>query len=104
MVRLRCGIRYNSLIMGSIGMDQPRAPYAVEVDVLIVGAGPTGAALACFLGSHGMVYETIGLDRNADVDHPGITGMMVSDAPCASDTPRANYTNMAAFGEVTQQL
>ena len=27
--------------------------YDMEVDVLIVGAGPTGASLACFLGSYG---------------------------------------------------
>jgi ribulose 1,5-bisphosphate synthetase/thiazole synthase len=25
----------------------------VETDLLIVGAGPAGAALACFLGQHG---------------------------------------------------
>lgn len=26
----------------------------VKTDLLIVGAGPAGAALACFLASHGM--------------------------------------------------
>ena len=28
--------------------------HAVDTEFLIVGAGPAGAALACFLGSHGM--------------------------------------------------
>lgn len=27
--------------------------HAVDTEFLIVGAGPAGAALACFLGSHG---------------------------------------------------
>jgi alkyl hydroperoxide reductase subunit AhpF len=31
--------------------DEGDVPY---VDVLIVGAGPAGASLACFLASHGM--------------------------------------------------
>ena len=29
--------------------------YIVETDLLIVGTGPAGASLACFLASHGMV-------------------------------------------------
>lgn len=28
--------------------------HAIDTEFLIVGAGPAGAALACFLGSHGM--------------------------------------------------
>lgn len=66
--------------MGSI--EQPPATLPVlDADVLIVGAGPSGAALACFLGSH------------------GIKGVMVSNAKGPSPTPRANCQNMAAFGE-----
>ncbi|KAK4609592.1 2,4-dichlorophenol 6-monooxygenase [Fulvia fulva] len=64
--------------MGSI--EQPPATLPVlDADVLIVGAGPSGAALACFLGSH------------------GIKGVMVSNAKGPSPTPRANCQNMAAF-------
>lgn len=48
-------------------------------DVLIVGAGPAGASLACFLTSY------------------GIKGVMVSRAPGTADTPRAHITNMAAL-------
>ncbi|KAK7206986.1 FAD binding domain protein [Myxozyma melibiosi] len=51
----------------------------VHTDFLVVGAGPAGAALACFLGSY------------------GITGLMISAAPGTANTPRAHITNMAAL-------
>jgi 2-polyprenyl-6-methoxyphenol hydroxylase-like FAD-dependent oxidoreductase len=51
----------------------------VETPFLIVGAGPAGASLACFLASH------------------GLTGIMLSAASGTSDTPRAHITNMAAM-------
>ncbi|KAK3386868.1 FAD binding domain-containing protein [Podospora didyma] len=51
----------------------------IETDLLIVGAGPAGAALACFLASHGR------------------TGIMISAAPGCAETPRAHITNMAAL-------
>jgi 2-polyprenyl-6-methoxyphenol hydroxylase-like FAD-dependent oxidoreductase len=50
-----------------------------QVDVLIIGAGPAGASLACFLTSF------------------GIKGMMVSRASGTADTPRAHITSMAAL-------
>lgn len=37
--------------MGSIGIESQTK--LLDIDVLIIGAGPSGAALACFLGSHG---------------------------------------------------
>lgn len=54
---------------------------AIEVPVLIVGAGPAGASLACFLS------------------HPpyGLSGLMVSAAPTTSQTPRAHIVNPAAL-------
>ena len=52
---------------------------AIETPLLIVGAGPAGASLACFLASH------------------GLNGIMLSAAPGSSDTPRAHITNMAAM-------
>lgn len=51
----------------------------VKTDLLIVGAGPAGAALACFLGSH------------------GLKGIMIAAAPGNADTPRAHITNMAGL-------
>ncbi|KAK1758585.1 FAD binding domain-containing protein [Echria macrotheca] len=51
----------------------------IKTDLLIVGAGPAGAALACFLASHGR------------------TGIMISAAPGCAETPRAHITNMAAL-------
>ncbi|KAH9879354.1 hypothetical protein J1614_002793 [Plenodomus biglobosus] len=50
-----------------------------ETDYLIVGAGPAGSALACFLGYH------------------GLSGIMIAAAPGTSETPRAHITNMAAL-------
>ncbi|OJD35441.1 dichlorophenol 6-monooxygenase [Diplodia corticola] len=51
----------------------------LELDALIIGTGPAGASLACFLASH------------------GIKGLMVSRAPTNADTPRAHITNAAAL-------
>ncbi|KAG4260173.1 2,4-dichlorophenol 6-monooxygenase [Fusarium proliferatum] len=51
-----------------------------QTQYLIVGCGPAGASLACFLSSH------------------GLSGMMVGAAPGTANTPRAHITNMAALG------
>ncbi|KAL2784706.1 FAD binding domain-containing protein [Aspergillus keveii] len=51
----------------------------VETNFLVIGAGPAGASLACFLASY------------------GLKGIMVSTAPGTADTPRAHITNMAAL-------
>ena len=42
--------------------DRPIDSPVLDVDVLIVGAGPTGASLACFLASHGELdcYDALG--------------------------------------------
>ncbi|KAJ5787368.1 2-4-dichlorophenol 6-monooxygenase, partial [Penicillium paradoxum] len=56
---------------------------AVDTEFLIVGAGPAGAGLACFLASHER-YE-------------GLKGVMISSAPGTANTPRAHITNMAAL-------
>ncbi|KAF2087696.1 hypothetical protein K490DRAFT_41286 [Saccharata proteae CBS 121410] len=49
-----------------------------ETELLIVGAGPAGASLACFLASH------------------GLTGIMITSAPFTAPEPRAHLTNMAS--------
>lgn len=35
---------------------------AVETEFLVVGAGPAGASLACFLGSHGTHLDLFGCE------------------------------------------
>jgi 2-polyprenyl-6-methoxyphenol hydroxylase-like FAD-dependent oxidoreductase len=50
-----------------------------KIEFLIVGAGPAGASLACFLARY------------------GITGLVISAAPGTADTPRAHCTNQAAL-------
>ncbi|KAJ5464808.1 FAD binding domain-containing protein [Penicillium daleae] len=55
--------------------------HGVDTEFLIAGAGPAGASLACFLGSH------------------GLKGIMISSAPGTANTPRAHITNMAALGQ-----
>lgn len=57
----------------------PQTTPALETDILIVGAGPAGASLACFLARY------------------GLEGLMISAAPGTADTPRAHMNNMAAM-------
>lgn len=53
----------------------------IKVPLLIVGAGPAGASLACFLS------------------HPpySMTGLLISSTASTSQTPRAHITNPACF-------
>lgn len=63
------------------GIDRPPAAVSefLETEFLIVGAGPSGASLACFLAEY------------------GLKGIMVSAAPGTANTPRAHTTNIAAL-------
>ena len=61
------------------GFANNQADALLENDILIIGAGPAGASLACFLSSY------------------GIKGIIISRAPGTADTPRAHITNMAAM-------
>ena len=59
-------------------MDAP-TPRTFMTDFLIVGAGPAGASLACFLSQH------------------SLKGIMLASAPGTASTPRAHITNAAAL-------
>lgn len=52
---------------------------AVETTFLIVGAGPAGASLGCFLASY------------------GLKGIIIAAAPGTAKEPRAHITNPAAL-------
>ena len=70
--------------MKRISVDTPitppnQPPQPLETKILIVGAGPAGASLACFLARY------------------GILGLVISAAPSTADTPRAHMNNMAAM-------
>ncbi|KAK0723271.1 FAD binding domain-containing protein [Lasiosphaeria miniovina] len=55
-------------------MDDP-----IETQFLVVGAGPAGISLACFLTMY------------------GLKGLVIASSPGTSDTPRAHITNAAAI-------
>ncbi|KAF2757873.1 2,4-dichlorophenol 6-monooxygenase [Pseudovirgaria hyperparasitica] len=55
------------------------SPATITSPVVIIGAGPAGASLACFLSSH------------------SITGLIIELNSHSADTPRAHITNMAAL-------
>ena len=68
--------------MGDTGMVNGETQLKViETPLLIVGAGPAGASLACFLS------------------HPpySMTGLLISNQSTTSQTPRAHITNPACF-------
>ncbi|KAK5991516.1 2,4-dichlorophenol 6-monooxygenase [Cladobotryum mycophilum] len=52
---------------------------ALRLDFLVVGAGPAGASLACFLGKY------------------GFHGLIISSAPSSANTPRAHINNQATM-------
>jgi len=56
------------------------AKEPIEIDLLIIGAGVAGSALAAFLASY------------------GLKGLVVSDAPGTTYVPKAHVTNPAALG------
>ncbi|PSR77658.1 FAD binding domain-domain-containing protein [Coniella lustricola] len=51
----------------------------IDTPYLIVGAGPAGASLACFLAAY------------------NLTGLIIAASPGTAHTPRAHITNMAAI-------
>lgn len=61
------------------GAPPPSKEGPIETTFLIIGAGPAGAALACFLASYGH------------------TGIMLSAASGTAKEPRAHITNPAAL-------
>jgi hypothetical protein len=67
----------------------------VETDLLIIGAGPAGASLACFLAQHGR--NSFGKSELNVDNTPGLKGIMLAATPGTADTPRAHITNMAAL-------
>lgn len=63
----------------STPQDDTMSDDVIKTPFLIVGAGPAGASLACFLADH------------------NLTGIMIAAAPGIAHTPRAHITNMAGL-------
>lgn len=61
------------------GGPPPRSTPTIETDLLVIGTGPAGASLACFLASY------------------DLKGIMISTAPGTAKEPRAHITNPAAL-------
>ncbi|EAW15394.1 FAD binding domain protein [Aspergillus fischeri NRRL 181] len=59
--------------------DSGEGDGVTDTEFLIVGAGPAGASLACFLAAY------------------NLKGLMISTAPGTANSPRAHITNMAAL-------
>ncbi|KAH8687562.1 FAD binding domain-containing protein [Tricladium varicosporioides] len=69
----------SSVSLNGYSNEAASEPSPIETDLLIIGAGPAGASLACFLVQH------------------GLKGVMLAATPSTADTPRAHITNMAAL-------
>ncbi|KAH8901193.1 hypothetical protein GQ53DRAFT_789927 [Thozetella sp. PMI_491] len=63
---------------GVLGGSNGDSSDILETEFLVIGCGPAGASLACFLTSY------------------GLKGIMIGAAPGTAHTPRAHITNMAA--------
>jgi FAD binding domain len=72
----------------------------IETEYLIVGAGPAGAALACFLGQNGMAQKYLKLEILFDNKYIGAKGIVISKTSGSADTPRAHLVNPFATGMV----
>jgi len=99
------------------GVHDSESNVEIQADYLIVGTGPAGASLACFLTQYGKIqtnllpphhlilWESLCLWFMLDsefgpdcVPSAGLTGLIVSQDPSNADTPRAHITNMVALG------
>jgi hypothetical protein len=77
----------------------------VETDCLIVGAGPAGASLACFLVNYGELNgPALARKRLTRVPLEGVKVMLISDAPGTTATPRAHLLNMAGLGRRSSHI
>jgi 2-polyprenyl-6-methoxyphenol hydroxylase-like FAD-dependent oxidoreductase len=65
--------------MGSITDHSTTSSYTITTPYLIIGAGPAGASLACFLARH------------------SLTGLLISSSSGPAKTPRAHITNPPAL-------
>lgn len=73
----------------------PNGVEVIETDIFIVGAGPAGASLACFLGNYGM--KSPGLEGDNAKHGTGLKGIMISAATTTAKTPRSHITNPATL-------
>lgn len=78
----------------------------VDTEFLVIGCGPAGASLACFLTSYGMLGVLIAKSCRRPTNRcvmSGLKGIMIGAVPGTANTPRAHITNMAAVGEFSKK-
>lgn len=78
-------------------MVEPTMEDPITEDILIVGSGPAGASLACFLAFYGNISYTANFRCRLTINI-GLKGIIVGAGSSTADTPRAHITNMAAMG------
>lgn len=72
---------------------------SIKTDFLVVGAGPAGASLACFLGQNGELFHIfLAFSNTGLTGTTGLKGIVISNAACSADTPRAHLINPFALG------
>jgi 2-polyprenyl-6-methoxyphenol hydroxylase-like FAD-dependent oxidoreductase len=70
-------------------------PLHVDTDLLVIGAGPAGACLACFIAHHGLLPRARCIFQFLTAER--LHSIMLASTLGTAGSPRARITNMAAL-------
>lgn len=74
------------------------AEQEVNVDFLVVGAGPAGASLAAFMAQNGTLSVLEREESQLLITILGLKGIVIARTTGTADTPRAHVFNPFALG------